>query len=73
MGIYEIGRREGIGKQKKKLIFRKGTLEDGINGLLLKMERFSHPCDRGEFAHLLSAKKCELADLEECLNKLSYE
>ena len=57
MGIYEIGRREGTGKQKKKLIFRKGTLEDGINGLLLKMERFSHPCDRGEFAHLLSAKK----------------
>lgn len=41
---------------EKKLIFRKGTLEDGINGLLLKMERFSHPCDRGEFAHLLSAK-----------------
>ena len=27
MGIYEIGRREGTGKQKKKLIFRKGTLE----------------------------------------------
>lgn len=43
-------------ENRKKLIFRKGTLEDGINGLLLKMERFSHPCDRGEFAHLLSAK-----------------
>ena len=73
MGIYEIGRRKGTGKQKKKLIFRKGTLEDGINGLLLKMERFSHPCDRGEFAHFLSANKCELAYLEECLNILSYE
>lgn len=52
---------------------RKGTLEDGISGLLLKMERFSHPCDRGEFAHLLSRKRRELADLEERLNRLSYE
>jgi len=58
---------------KIKTITITEKLEDGINGLLLKMERFSHPCDRGEFAHLLSAKKCELAYLEECLNKLSYE
>lgn len=50
----------------------KAELEDVISSLLQKMERFSHPCDRGEFAHLLMGKKRALKELSDHLNQLFF-
>lgn len=73
MGGKEGCRRRGAGNPKKKLKVRKRELEDGISELVRKMERFSHPCDRGEFAHLLAEKRRELAELEETLTNYPDE
>lgn len=50
------------------MIIKRERLEDDINQLIRKMERFSHPCDRGEIVHLLAAKQRELAEIKEFLN-----